>query len=157
MNARGRMVGTPIVYLATAIMAEAIAEVALIVSNKGHFPVDYWSILIMLLSPLVGFLVAGRYWTESEFAPSRVVLTPVLLLGLMVLVLALSSYVIERPGLASGQLPQVVVPQVSPSALPALPPPPTRSIRTYSAHEPAVLGGRAPAVAQGRPQRGEAV
>jgi hypothetical protein len=133
MNSRARMVGTPIVYMATAIMAAAIAEAVLVISNRGHFPFSFWPVVIVLLSPLVGAVVASRYWSESEFAPNRVVLTPLLLVVLMVVVLAATSFLVERPNLALGQLPQTVQPQVSPSSLPALPPPPTRAVRPYAA------------------------
>jgi RsiW-degrading membrane proteinase PrsW (M82 family) len=133
MNSRARIVGTPIVYMATAIMAAAIAEAVLVISNGGRFPFSFWPVVIVLLSPLVGLVVASRYWSETEFAPSRVVLTPLLLVGLMVVVLAATSFLVERPNLALGQLPQTIQPQVSPSLLPALPPPPTRAIRSYAA------------------------
>jgi hypothetical protein len=129
MNTTSRVFGTVVVYMAVAIMAEVIAEAALILLNGGRFPDGFLPILIMLLAPLAGFTVARRYWSETEFISDRLLWTPLLLLLLLVLVLAVSSLYFARPSSTLGQVPQVTGPQASPSALPSLPPAPTRDLR----------------------------
>jgi hypothetical protein len=78
----------------------------------------------------VGFFIAGRYWSESEFIPGRSGSTPLLFIVLLVAVLAASSFFLGRPTSTIGQSPSL--PQASPSALPALPPVPTHDLRTNS-------------------------
>src|SRR2546421_10991602 len=129
MNTAGRAAGTVIVYMASAIIAEVIAEAALILINGGRFPDGLLPILIMLLSPLVGFMIARRYWSETEFVADRQVWTPMLFVLLLVLVLAVSSLFLARPSSGLGRVPAITAPRTSPSALPALPPAPTHDLR----------------------------
>jgi hypothetical protein len=129
MSMVGRAAGTAILYMASAIIAEVIAEAVLIVVNGGRFPDGLLPVLIMLLSPLVGFMVARRYWSETEFIADRLVWTPLLFALLLVLVLAVSSLFLARPSSGLGQVPPVTRPQSSPSELPALPPAPTHDLR----------------------------
>jgi hypothetical protein len=129
MNMAGRAAGTVIVYMAGAIIAEVIAEAALVLINGGRFPGGLLPVLIMLLSPLAGFMIARRYWSETEFIADRLVWTPLLFVLLLVLVLAVSSLLLARPSSGLGQVPAITVPQTSPSALPALPPAPTHDLR----------------------------
>jgi hypothetical protein len=129
MNMAGRAAGTVIVYMATAIIAEVIVYAALILINGGRFPDGLLPLLIMLVSPLAGFMIARRYWSETEFVADRMVWTPLLFLGLLVLVLAVSSLFLARPSSGFGLFPATTRPQTSPSALPALPPAPTHDLR----------------------------
>jgi hypothetical protein len=74
-------------------------------------------------------MIARRYWSETEFVADRMVWTPLLFLGLLVLVLAVSSLFLARPSSGFGLFPATTRPQTSPSALPALPPAPTHDLR----------------------------
>ncbi|MBJ7598999.1 MAG: hypothetical protein DLM67_07220 [Candidatus Nephthysia bennettiae] len=130
MNTAGRVAGTAVVYMASAIIAEVIVEAALIIINGGRFPGGLLPIVIMLLSPLAGFMVASRYWSETEFVADRLVWIPLFFLLVLVLVLAVSSLFLARPSPGFGQVPATSRPQASPSALPALPPAPTHDLRT---------------------------
>ena len=129
MSTGARALGTVIVYMAAAIVAELVVEIALIVTNHGEFPIAWWPAL--LLGPLVGLFVASRYWSESEFAQGRKVTTPLLFLFVLVGVLAASSFFFARP--TASPVPGTSQPQVSPSALPALPPAPTRDLNVGNA------------------------
>src|SRR5947209_5598173 len=104
--------------MACAIIAEVIVEAALVLINGGRFPAGLWP-GILLLSPVAGFIVARRYWTETEFIPDRLVWTPVFLVLVLVLVLAVSSLFLARPSSSLRQVPVTTTPQTSPSALPA--------------------------------------
>jgi hypothetical protein len=128
VNTTGRATGTVIVYLAVAIIAEVIAEAALILINGGQFPGGLLPILIMLVTPLAGFMVARRYWAETEFIADRLVWTPVLFMLVLILVLAVSSLFLARPSSSLGRVPTVTGPQTSPSIAPALPPAPTHDL-----------------------------
>jgi hypothetical protein len=129
MNTAGRAAGTVIVYMACAIIAEVIAEAGLILINGGRFPDGLLPILIMLLSPLVGFMIARRYWAETEFVADRQVGIPLLFVLLLVLVLGVSSLFLARPSSSLGRAPAITAPRTSPSALPALPPAPAHDLR----------------------------
>jgi hypothetical protein len=129
MNMAGRAAGAAILYMASAITAEVIAEAVLILVNGGRFPDGLLPVLIMLLSPVVGFMVARRYWSETEFIADRLVWTPLLFALLLVLVLAVSSLFLARPSAGLGQVPAITRPQSSPPELPALPPAPTHDLR----------------------------
>ena len=129
MNIAGRALGTAIIYLATAIIAEVIVEAGLILTNGAGLPIVFW-VVLFVVSPLVGFVIAGRYWSESEFIPGRARSTPLLCIVLLVAVLAVSSFFLGRPTSTIGQSPPL--PQVSPSALPALPPVQTHDLHTSS-------------------------
>jgi hypothetical protein len=131
MNTAVRAVGTVIVYMAIAIIAEVIVESALVLIHGGRFPGGLLPILFMLLSPLVGFMVASRYWSETEFIADRMVWTPLLLLLLLVLVLAVSSLLFARSSQVVAPVPAIIGTQVSPSAPPVLPPAPTHDLRTH--------------------------
>lgn len=124
MSTASRAIGTAIVYMASAIVAEIVVEVALILLNGGQFPSGPLPILLLLVSPLAGFVIASRYWAETELVPDRLIRTPLLFIVLLVVVLAVSSFIILRPGSGIGQLPPAVQPQSSPTAVPALPPAP---------------------------------
>jgi hypothetical protein len=128
MSTGTRALGTVIVYMAAAIIAELIIEIALIVTNHGEFPGLLWPAL--LLGPVIGLVVASRYWSESEFG-GRTVATPLFFILLLVGVLAASSLFFSRPTVAPA--PRTSLPQVSPSALPALPPAPTHDLPVGSA------------------------
>jgi hypothetical protein len=125
MSTGTRALGTVIVYMAAAIVAELVLEIALIVTNHGEFPAILWPVL--LLGPVVGIVVASRYWSESEFVQGRRVTTPLLFILLLVGALAASSLFFARPTVAPA--PRTSLPQVSPSALPSLPPAPTHDLR----------------------------
>lgn len=131
MNTGRRAFSTVIVYLTAAIIAEVIVEVALILTTGGQFPSGLWLVFI-LLGPFVGFVVASRYWSESEFVRGRTVPTPLLFIVLLVVVLAASSLFMARPVSTIGLAPPTSLPQASPSALPALPPAPTHDLRPSS-------------------------
>jgi hypothetical protein len=133
MNMAGRAAGTVVVYMATAIIAEVIVEAALILTNGGRFPGGVLPVVIMLLSPLAGFLIARRYWAETEFIADRLLWTPLLFVLLLVLVLAVSSLFLARPSPDTGQIPATTAPRTAPSALPALPPAPTHDLRALFA------------------------
>jgi hypothetical protein len=129
MNTAVRAAGTAIVYMAGAIIAEVIAMAAFTIVNGGRFPGGLLLVAIVFLSPIAGFVIASRYWTETEFIGDRMLWTPLFLMLVLVLVLAVSSLFLARPSSGLGPVPAIPGPQTSPSALPALPPAPAHDLR----------------------------
>ena len=79
--------------------------------------------------PAAPLLLPGGTTFQSQ--PRRRVTTPLLFILLLVGVLAASSLFFGRP--TDAPAPRTSLPQVSPSALPALPPAPTHDLRVGSA------------------------